>query len=773
MSQPPLPLLGCAPEPLMNYLKALGVLRAISQGKSGDPSAKGEWRNGVFVLHSKFDRDSLMSFILNDYEPAPLIAPWGARSGFLKISSHKTARATLSEIEKSTDQRLARYRVAIQTGRQLMADLGLDAKADDDEKLELLLACRNQLPDDVLQWLDVCYALTNDGRKYPPLLGTGGNEGSGSYVSGFAQQIVACLIKREHDESLSSALFGHVRKNAVAKQTPGHFSPNAAGGPNAGQGLEGTIRMNPWDYIFGLEGACAWACGVVRRFGGIGRNMAAFPFTVNVSGAGNSVLTLRDSVKPKKAKRDIAEIWLPLWSRPMSFAEVDQLLCEGRISVGRRAAENGVDAIRAISSLGVDRGIDRFQRIGFLMRNGQNFLGVSLGSVEVHERNSASLLADVDLWLSRFRQRCAIGQKNEAPSRFGAALRRIDAAIFDYCRYGDEHFISILLALGQAEREVANGDSFRVDRSTGRTKVPPLTGLSPTGLPSKWIEASNDGSPEFRLALSLAAIFDREQKVGPLRANLEAFDWTQRRRADWATKDRRVVWNSADLATNLASILARRMMDATRLGCTRLPLDSQYTAPLDAVASFLAGEAEGRPFNDERLEELLWGLMLIDHNSDKHEDDERLTLPLPRAYALLKLLFLHAPVVLDRGADGHVRSVSFASNGERGLTIKPEPQIVSLLQSGRPDSVGEACRIAARRLRASGITTLPHRTSGGSNRDANWEEAGCGLDGRRLAAALLFPLSSRSLTTLFNLVARPESESSDDDADQLVSSFLS
>lgn len=197
-----------------------------------------------------------------------------------------------------------------------------------------------------------------------------------------------------------------------------------------------------------------------------------------------------------------------------------------------------------------------------------------------------------------------------------------------------------------------------------------------------------------------------------------------------------------------------------------LPLESRYTAPLDAVAAFLDNDGD-RPLLDfDRLEELLWGLMLVDHRAERVELP-RLNFtaaPLPRAYALLKLLFLPAPVVLDRNANGHVQSVAFARESQDGLTIKPEPPILSLLQSGRPNSVGAACRIAARRLRVSGITPLPHRTSGGSSRDADWEEVGSGLDGRRLAAALLFPLASRSLTTLFNLVARPESESSDDAA---------
>ena len=110
--------------------------------------------------------------------------------------------------------------------------------------------------------------------------------------------------------------------------------------------------------------------------------------------------------------------------------------------------------------------------------------------------------------------------------------------------------------------------------------------------------------------------------------------------------------------------------------------------------------------------------------------------PLPRAYALLKLLFVPQPLRVN------------------GLlvTIKAEPSIVTLLTAGH---LGEACRIAMRRLRASGLSPLPHPRSGGVVRDADWQELeNLGNDGERLAATLLLPLSYASIDRLRELVLR-------------------
>jgi CRISPR-associated protein Csx17 len=720
---------GCTSEPLINYLKGLGILRLISEdAKQGDPHARGAWKNGAFVLHTKLTPDELIEFFLKHYAPSPILAPWGARSGFYRTSSEAKARAALVKIARNRRApRFARFVKGFRAVRRLLRELHISEKAKDEEKLALLSECRARLPDEMLQWLDACYVLMADERKFPPLFGTGGNEGSGSYVSGFAQQIVACLIEHAHDAALDVALFGGSAPRVASNQTPGHFSPPAAGGANASQGLEGNVTTNPWDYLLAIEGACLWASGVVRRFGQAGRQMAAFPFTVDVSGTGAGSLADSDGRRPKAAKRDIAEMWLPLWEHPVSLAEISALLSEGRATIGRRLAENGTDFARAAAGLGVDRGISAFQRVAFLMRNGQNFMGISLGRFELKARRHVHLLHETDRWLLNFRHICDEKEREDdrkkGAARFTRALRRIDRAIFDYCRYGgnsdgDPFFQAIVIALGNAERELATGESFR-------SKIRPLR------LSRDWIVAAHDATPEFELALSLAGIYDALGKIGPVRANIEPVHWKKDCR-DWAIKDRSVVWNSASLTVNLSAVLARRVMDGLRAGCERLPLAFSHGASLDSIACFLAGEVD-----ENRLERLLWGLMLADQT---HLDLPRAQVddasPLPREFALLKLLFLPFPLRTQTGE----------------VIIKPEPAILSLLRANR---VGEPCQIAMRRLRVSGLAPLPHPSSGGIVRDNTWREQ-IPLDGHRLAAALLFPVSQSAISKLTDLVLRPE-----------------
>jgi CRISPR-associated protein Csx17 len=722
---------GCRPEPLMNYLKAIGVLRLVAE--QADAEARGCWRNDVFLLCSKLDRNALCEFFLNQYKPTPIVAPWGARSGFYAGSSEKAARGAIEEVMKSKDLRFAPFQDLVKRVRSLLQGMGISEKAKDEEKMALLAGCRSRLPDEIMPWLDTCYVLLGDDRRFPPLLGTGGNEGSGSYVSGFAQQIVACLIKRNHDSALCSALFGDSRPDSFTDQTPGHFSGMAAGGANAGQGFDASVRTNPWDYLLCLEGTCLWASGVVRRLGQLGPRMASFPFTVTVSGVGSASLTLSDGVKPKKAKRDIAEIWLPIWSRSLALPELRGLLAEGRVTVGRRTAVAGIDVARAIAGLGVDRGISRFERNIFLMRNGQSFLAVSAGSMNVEKREAVDLILGIDPWLNRFREASA---HKDAPPRFKAALRDVEQAIFEFCRYGGPGFFqAILVALGQAERELAVNEG----RVTNKQSCNPLAPLS-----SDWIDAASDGTPEFELALALAGVFDLEQKIGSLRTNLEPVALQRRkdgnRSASWAEKGRSVVWNSASLAVNLTQVLARRIMDGDKEGCENLPLAADNFVSLSTVSQFLAGELD-----DRRIEELLWGLVLVDQERrpDKASPPSGWSGPLPRAYALLKLLFLPEPLKV----------------GDQEILIKPEPRVLALLSAGR---VGEACQIAMRRLRASGLSPLPHPRSGGVVRDRDWKELDClGADGQRLAAALLMPISKDSIRQLQRLVTRgPENEDS-------------
>lgn len=100
-------LKGCRPEPLASYLKALAVLRLVSEQK--DPQAKGFWKNGEFHIQSNLDGPSLVDFFANTYSPTPIVSPWNGGSGFYEGDSTAGRDAIL----KNEDPRLASYRGAI------------------------------------------------------------------------------------------------------------------------------------------------------------------------------------------------------------------------------------------------------------------------------------------------------------------------------------------------------------------------------------------------------------------------------------------------------------------------------------------------------------------------------------------------------------------------------------------------------------------------------------------------------------------------------------
>jgi CRISPR-associated protein Csx17 len=115
-------------------------------------------------------------------------------------------------------------------------------------------------------------------------------------------------------------------------------------------------------------------------------------------------------------------------------------------------------------------------------------------------------------------------------------------------------------------------------------------------------------------------------RVGPLRGNVEPVQVTKHS-AVWAERDSGVVWQGGDLAANLAAVLRRRLIDATRIGGGRLPVHNATSLASDsAVSAFLTRSAD-----DDKLEELLWGLFAVEPNKAERRvyiDDA--AAPLPR-----------------------------------------------------------------------------------------------------------------------------------------------
>jgi CRISPR-associated protein Csx17 len=704
----PIELTGCTPTPLASYLKALAVLRLVAEAgadNGGDSEAAGFWREDVFVLRTKLTKEELRAFFLGQYRPTPLIAPWGARSGFFAGSSEKTAREALSAISKSADDRLEPFRNTISTVRNLLSKHGFDEKASDEKKSDLLNLCRAKLPDHILPWLDACYVLTSEGRKFPPLLGTGGNEGSGSYVSGFAQQVVACIVKRGHDHALASALFGIASSDAYSDQTPGHFSPQGSGGANASIGFEGNIQFNAWDYLLCLEGTLFFASASTRKHE-FDAPQINFPFVVAPTAAGHGSYVITEE-RPKQAKRQVMEIWLPLWERPAGLDELKAMFSEGRATLRERKIANGLDFARALAGFGIDRGLTSFQRFAFLMRNGQSFFAAALDRYRVKRNADVDLVAELERrnWLGLV-QRYA--RDKNAPNAFRTAAYQLDTALFALTQQANRTVVQTVL------RRVGGIEATISLSAKAQKEVPPAPQLG-----SRWLSKYDDPSAAYRIAAALAGLRLSGRKQ--IEGRLQVFDLTARhhlvaineKRSAWDRDSRLAVWGPGPLTGNIAALLHRRRLEAIALGAEGEVLASQTGATRDDVATFLDSDTD-----DARIGELLGGLACVDWSDDEARritrgtDEEAV---LPPAFTLLKVFFtpesvLHALKWLPP---------------DRSFRLPAE---IPARLAG--DDAQAAVRIAWQRLRALGVK-LPGRNP----------PQVVGAHGPRWLAALCIPLA--------------------------------
>ena len=360
---PTITLQGCAPIPLAHYLKALGILRLLAEQVDAD--VKAAWRNDRLALLTGVSPDALVTFFSRDYCPSPVLAPWNGGSGFYPKDNDEA----LIAIEKCGIARLASYRSGIASARCELQKLKLKAKPDGDAKALLLQSCRNTFPEDALGWLDAVLVLGQDGPKFPPLLGTGGNDGRLEFTNNFMQRITEVMEPTtgepmpNSERWLRAALFGDAAPGLAMKAPIGQFFPGAAGGANSTSGFDAPSAVNPWDFILMIEGALLFAAASVKRLEVTNVGSLVYPFCVRQAGVGYASAASADEAEAR------CEMWMPLWDEPTTLAELRAILSEGRAQVRGRAARSGVDFAQAAVTLGVDRGIAAFQRYGFQVRN--------------------------------------------------------------------------------------------------------------------------------------------------------------------------------------------------------------------------------------------------------------------------------------------------------------------------------------------------------------------------------------------------------------------
>lgn len=711
-------LRGCRFEPLSSYLKAIGVLRTIS--KQRDDSAKGFWKGRHFAICSYIEENDLIDFFLKEYKPSPVFSPWNKGSGFFPRGKETEAVRVIRRLRESAEGRLSDLGKTIRLIDEAIEQVtGKKPEEADDNtikryKSELMAYCRNTLPDELIDWLDVVYALTLDTNfeyqpNYAVIMGSGGNDGNLEFSVNYLKSVcdVFDMITEESNKArniLEKSLFDTGDEPPTRKSAIGFFHPGGVGGPNATEGFEGESLSNPWDFILMVEGVLLFAGSVNRRLSREREsipNVASFPFSVAAAHGGASVLSTAEGSNISAR----GELWMPLWEKPLGLRDLKYLFSEGRASLGRRTATNGLDFARAVATLGVSRGLKRFIRYGIYQRSGKSYLATPLSLLPVREEKlkGADLLSDIDYWLSKIRN---LATDENWPVRAREIPRYIYDCIFNYLEKGDvPSFQRLVIYLGKAEMVlsaiVSAGDARR---------IPPLN------LHHAWAELADDGTPEFRLAYALSCIGWTGTDLNPVRMDLQLVDiWPEKQgghRAYWSDKNRKTVPYVNDPIWFLVSILERRCVAGKKEERDLVPIGSVSNVSLEDIQRFLEGSLDYKKIID-----LFLGLILINDlkpmrasiRAEQQRTDK--IYELPRDYILLKACHLPEPILID---------------GVR-VSIPYDLRIGSLLRARR---LGDACSYASKKLKGLGIVPIS---------DFGRE----GIDPIRLYASLLIPIDVR------------------------------
>ena len=718
-------LTGCRPTPLASYLKGLGVLRILS---NCDPAIKAAWAGENLRLISKKPAEVLNRYLLDDYAPTPVLAPWNGGSGFYQ----KDNQTSLRSIKGSDTSRLSAFRLSLDVAEHALdlECLQREASPKSEAKTRLLNRLRGLLPDDALEWLDASILLAGEKEKFPPLLGTGGNDGRLDFTNNFMQRLLD-LIDAESGEAtpksadlLDLALYAKPAAG-LTKQAIGQFAPGQIGGPNATTGYETKGAINPWDFVLMIEGALPFAAAAVRRNEQSGAGLLSYPFTVRSVSAGSGNLGTDDAASSR------GELWMPLWDNPAGYTEIRALLSEGRVALGARPAKDALDFVRAVHRFGSYRGIDRFQRYGLLMRSGKAFLATPLERVQVTNNPQSGWIDELERndWLARFRR---FSRGDNTAGRFAELRHRLENAMFvmSQRKPSPGQTQSLLILLGEIQGALSRSVKAHDD-------VPPVPQLS-----VMWVHEANDESPEFRIACALAGLRGVGEQALPLRSQL--FPIHHANRNEWlekACKSEKHKKNPAclvrvqvsvqqDLISTLIELLRLRLSLPARLDFSDKPLNSIAGVDLIDLMDFLNGDGM-----DAKISALLPGLVLCEIPADReHKAGDG---AISATYALCKLAL----------------TSDISLRGLRGLPenthLPAAPQILVKLASGDPAQLEQAVKIAWRRLRSSGLEpVMPFNQLPNS----------AGIDPRRLAATLLIPLKFGATRALAKAVLHDEED---------------
>jgi len=717
---PVIALRGLSPDSLGNYVASLGLLRVLSRRW---PRTRIAWRDEVLqVVGGPTTLDELLDEMVR-------IASTQAESDVSKRGWTQYDKAW-SDAQKK----------------------GTKAKSGTPLALWQASACEDQLA------FFAAHAVPHIRVSFNPVLGSGGNAGRRDFAVGW-HKAVDCLAvapkprKRrgtskaeanadreepcdERRSALRALLIGFPVRWMVEKLAAGSWFSEATKLYNSGQSPAREGQISPWAMALACEGLVFLAGGASRRLGARSAPaVGAFPFITQPIAASAE----------KEADRLRGEIWTPLWSRPMSLAEVSTLFLRGRAELGGRGALSPAAFATAIRKRGVDAGISEFRRYT---------LGKTTSSNTFEPRLETRFLLDADVDRAVKAAATALDRVTaliEQPrfprdgKRFEGLRGPIESALLDVAAEpaNPEAGIGLLDAVVGALDRIDRNRRFREAK------------IHWEPLPLEWLPSLFDDEVpgvEARLALSIVSAFPETLPFAGFRFGVE---WTREKKGkyeyDWTTQPRRFghtkvaparwVWGAGEFGRVLAAVLSRRLLEEAKLDATRTER-LRGRAPLPATTS------QVRHWLDRDLDEALFSawlsrLALFDWRRVPPKvralaptDDDT-----PQADGELALVGLFQPLI-DRRALV-VREIALNdlfSENARARTNEAARSIVTLIRTG---DLGSVFKLTDSRYAMAGAHLAKFDATFATN-DAN-----------RVAAALLLTISDHDREVLFNRWLRP------------------
>lgn len=652
---PAVPLPGIRPDSLGRYLAALGLLRVATRKW---PQVRAAWRDGhLWLVGGPANVEDLIAHVWelgHKDEWTPYERAW-------KVALEGEKKRKPGEPSPLTIQ-----------------------QSDTEEKIAILSAAHS-----VATEISPGSKQPSSWRFFNPLLGLGGSVGRRDFAKGWSEardeiQLVKQKdklrkarrdgnakkvknLERELDEARSAltndlrAFFGGGACRRLDSWNAASWFSEANKIANCGQNWFGGGQITPWAMLLACEGIPFFAGSPSRRLGSRARSVGAFPFVTRPAAP----------ERESEAGRDRAEVWLPLWSRPMTAAEVRTLFLRGRAEVGGHGATTPAAFAAAVVRRGVDAGIDGFQRFvlgrtttdqvfesrleGFVPLPAQASDEAELA----RSRAIESILALCD--------RLPRDRKKEKRWQFYGLRGPVEAVLVDCAAApkDPERATRLLDAVVAALDKVDHNRSHR------------KAGVRWRPLPIKWLPTLfGDALPpvEARLAMGLASTGSEDEAMLVHRHGVR-FD---RRRGEFAFPEsapHRWTWADRPLKTNLALILRRRLVDADAAG--RLPLWPAVHTSVGDLSDWLSERVDDREVERWFSRLVLFDWRDVPENIRRlaHDGQEPFSSAALALHALLRPLFEPGRLWLEP-------DVELLPEKTRARSVPAARQLVSLLAAG-------------------------------------------------------------------------------------------